>query len=121
MLVILSIVVLSTTETDYIAAAEAVNEFIWSKDLVSDLGLQHKSLVVFCDIHNAIHLAKNKVYHEMTKHIDVRDHFLRDVIYEGAITINKVSTVDNIVDMMTKPVIVSKLEYCLVLVGVCSA
>jgi len=66
-----STIALSTTEAEYMAAAEAVKEAIWLRSLVDNLGLKQ-------DI--TIHLSKNQMYHERTKHIDVRYHFLREII-----------------------------------------
>jgi hypothetical protein len=89
------------------AAAEAVKEAIWLRGLVSDLGLQQDETVVFCDSQSAIHLTKNQMYHERTKHIDVRYHFLREVVTQGGITAKKIGTTKNPADMLTKPVPVS--------------
>jgi len=102
-----STVALSTTEVEYMAAAEAVKEAIWLRGLVSDLGLQQDETVVFCDSQSAIHLTKNQMYHERTKHIDVRYHFLREVVTQGGITAKKIGTTKNPADMLTKPVPVS--------------
>ncbi|XP_040987629.1 secreted RxLR effector protein 161-like [Juglans microcarpa x Juglans regia] len=44
-----STIALSNIEADYMAAAKAVKEAIWLKGLISDLGLQHDALLVFCD------------------------------------------------------------------------
>lgn len=48
-----------------------------------------------------IHLSENSVYHERTKHIDVRYHFIRDIIGKGDIEAKKVHTSDNPADMIT--------------------
>jgi hypothetical protein len=72
-----STVTLSTMEAKYMVAVEIVKEAIWLKGLISDLDLQQDETVVFCDSQSAIHLTKNQMYHEMTKHIDVRYHFLQ--------------------------------------------
>ena len=115
-----STVALSTTEAEYMAAAEAVKEAIWLKGLVNDLGLKQDRISVFCDSQSAIHLTKNQMYHERTKHIDVRYHFLREIVTEGLIQILKIATTENPADMMTKPVAVYKFKLCLDLIGVCS-
>ena len=60
------------------------------------------------------------MYHERTKHIDVRYHFLREIVTEGVIQILKIATTENPADMMTKPVAVYKFKLCLDLIGVCS-
>ena len=56
--------------------------------------------------------------HERTKHIDVRYHFIQDVIALGDIKVRKISTHCNPTDMMTKPVSTTKFELCSSLVGV---
>ncbi len=86
-----------------------------------DLELIQNKATVFCDSQSAIHLTKNQMYHERTKQIDVRYHFIRDIISQGTVVVQKVSTHDNPLDMMTKGVPVSKFRHCLDLIGVCSA
>jgi hypothetical protein len=115
-----STVALSTTEAEYMAAAEAVKEAIWLRGLVSDLGLQQDETIVFCDSQSAIHLTKNQMYHERTKHIDVRYHFLREVVTQGDITVKKIAMTENPADMLTKPLPILKFKHCLGLIGICS-
>ena len=50
---------------------------------------------------SAIHLAKNQVYHARTKHIDVRFHFVREILDEGDIKLLKIHTKENLTDMLT--------------------
>ncbi|GJW02474.1 hypothetical protein Tco_1561330 [Tanacetum coccineum] len=50
-----------------------------------------------------IDLSKNPVLHSRTKHIEIRHHFLRDNVQKGNISIEKVSSEDNIADILTKP------------------
>ena len=54
-----SVVVLSTTEAEYIAVMETVKEAVWLHSLIGDLGLKPKKVVVHCNNQSAIHLAKN--------------------------------------------------------------
>ncbi|GKV50375.1 hypothetical protein SLEP1_g57082 [Rubroshorea leprosula] len=97
-----STVALSTTEAEYMAITEAVKEALWLKGLVSDLGVEQNEIMVFCDSQSAIHLTKNTMYHERTKHIQVRYHFVREVISNGDVLVEKISTDENPADMMTK-------------------
>jgi hypothetical protein len=53
---------------------------IWLRGLVGDLGLQRDETVVFCDSQSTINLTKNQMYHERTKHIDVKYHFFREIV-----------------------------------------
>jgi len=61
---------------------------------------------------STIHLTKNQIYHERTKHIDVRMHFIRDVLVEN------ISTFDNPTYVITKVLPSLKFKRCLDLVGV---
>ena len=73
---------------------------------------------MFCDSHSAIHLAKNQVYHARTKHIDVRYHFVREIIEEGVVLVQKIKTDDNPADMLTKVVTTIKFNHCLDLINI---
>jgi len=115
-----SIVALSTTEAEYISAIEGVKEAIWLRGLVNELGLTQKVLTVFCDSQNAIHLTKNNCYHDKTKHINIKHHFIRDVVVVGEIMVEKIHTSENPAHMLTKPLPVTKFEHCLDLVGLYS-
>jgi len=82
-----STVALSTTEAEYMAVTEAFKEAIWMHGLINDLGILQEHIDVFCDSQSAICLSKNQVHHARTKHIDVRFHFIREIISKGDIVI----------------------------------
>ncbi|KAK8278123.1 hypothetical protein V6Z12_D09G019700 [Gossypium hirsutum] len=105
-----STVALSTTEAEYMAVIEAVKEAIWLQGMVKTLGLVQEHINLYCDSQSAIHLEKNQVYHARTKHIDVRFHFVGEIIDEGKIHLQKIKTTDNPVDMMTK--VVTTINTC---------
>ncbi|KAG8498844.1 hypothetical protein CXB51_005680 [Gossypium anomalum] len=67
-------VALSTTEAEYMAITEACKEAIWLKGLFSELNEDLQISTVFCDSQSAIFLTKDQMFHERTKHIDVRYH-----------------------------------------------
>ncbi|KAL5577780.1 hypothetical protein UlMin_019479 [Ulmus minor] len=113
-----SVVALSTTEAEYIAVTEGVKEAMWLKGLVGELGCVHDKVEVFCDNQSSIHLTKNQMFHERTKHIDIKFHFIRDVVSQGIVSVEKVHTDDNPADMLTKPVTGIKFKHCLDLVSV---
>ncbi|GJU01945.1 secreted RxLR effector protein 161-like protein [Tanacetum coccineum] len=108
-------VALSTTEAEYMALTEAAKEGIWLKGLIEDLGFPQDQATVFCDSMSAICLAKDQVYHDRTKHIDVRYHFIRS---ERRIKVKKIGTEDNPADVFTKPVPLSKFRHCLDLLNI---
>ncbi|KAE8661751.1 hypothetical protein F3Y22_tig00113724pilonHSYRG00184 [Hibiscus syriacus] len=113
-----STVALSTTEAEYMAVTEAVKEAIWLQGLLGELGMEQKHIKVHCDSQSAIHLAKNQVYHARTKHIDVRYHFVREILEEGGVIIQKIRTTENPADMLTKVVTAVKFKHCLDLVNI---
>ncbi|KAE8708925.1 Serine/threonine-protein kinase HT1 [Hibiscus syriacus] len=87
-----SVVALSTTEAEYMAAAEAAKEALWLTGLVKELGVQQGGVQLLCDNQSTIHLAKNQ----------------------------KVHTNENAADMFTKPVTTDKFKHCLDLLNVSS-
>jgi len=110
-------VALSTTEAEYMAISEAVKEAIWVRQLVGELVQEEQEIVIYCDSQSAIHLTKNQMFHDRTKHIDIRYHFVRDVISGGDIVIKKINTADNPADMLTKALPQTKFHHCQDLVG----
>ncbi|KAK8918322.1 hypothetical protein KSP39_PZI021772 [Platanthera zijinensis] len=79
------IVVLSTTEAEYIATVEAAKEAIWLRYLIKELRVSQESVKLHCDSQSAICLANNPVYHARTKHIDVCYHKLSEFVGGGEI------------------------------------
>jgi hypothetical protein len=51
----------------------------------------------------ALALAKNPVFHERSKHIWVRHHFIRGCLKEGSIKVGYINTKDQLADLLTKP------------------
>ena len=66
--------------------------------------MEQDLLKINCDSMSAIYLARNQVYHARTKHIDVRYHFVREILEEGDIELLKIHTSENPADMLTKVV-----------------
>ena len=67
---------LSTTEAEYIAATGAMKEVLWLQGLVKELGVLNSVVEIFSNSQSAIQLCENLVFHERTKHVDVRYHSL---------------------------------------------
>ncbi|GJR98627.1 retrovirus-related pol polyprotein from transposon TNT 1-94 [Tanacetum coccineum] len=65
-----------------------------------------------------VHLTKNNKFHSKIKHIEVRHHFVRDIIEKGEVIVDKIHTNDNPADMLTKVLTPTKFKHCLDLVGV---
>jgi hypothetical protein len=73
-----------------------------------------------CDRKSAIFLAKNPTYHSKTKNIDVQYHFVRDMVERNKVSLEKVDTLENIADFLTKFVSVVKFSWCREAMGIVS-
>ncbi|GKB43220.1 retrotransposon protein, putative, ty1-copia subclass [Tanacetum coccineum] len=108
----------STTKAEYMALTEAVKEAIWLRGLLKELGVKLNTVAVNYDNQDAINLSRNYVFHERTKHINVRYYFIREVLKAKTVKVLKVGTEHNVADALTKVVPGWKLHHCLELLSV---
>ena len=66
---------------------------------------------IFCDNQCCIYMIENPVFHDKSKHIEVRYHFIRDMVQKGAIKLKYVPTEEQVADVLTKPLDRVKFEY----------
>ena len=92
---------LSTTEVEHMVSTHAIKEAVWLQKLCSGIGLVQKVVRIYCS-QSAIFLVKNPTYHSKTKHIDVQYQFVRDMVEEKKVLLEKVDTLKNVVDSLTK-------------------
>ncbi len=98
-----TIVSLSSTEAEYIALSACVQEALYLKHLVSELGIpQHLPMTIHEDNQSTIKLVKNPEGHGRTKHIDVRHFFVQDNYERGIILLEYCPTQQQIADVFTK-------------------
>ena len=95
-------VALSSTEDEYIASPHASKEAVCLQRLCTEIGFEQQAIRLGCDSRSAIFLAKNPAYHSKTKHIDVQYHFLREMVENGKFLLEKVNTVENVENLLTK-------------------
>jgi Reverse transcriptase (RNA-dependent DNA polymerase) len=100
-----TLIALSTTEAEYIAATHAVKEAIWLKHFLGEIISPFILPVpLFCDNNGAIALGKDdNVFHPCTKHIDICSRFIRQCVENREVTMVYVNTNDNPADILTKP------------------
>ena len=77
------VMALSSIEAEYIVATKTCKEMLWMQRFLGDLGIKQEKYVLYCDSQSAIHLAKNLAFHSKSKHIDLRYHWIRQVLEEG--------------------------------------
>ncbi|GAB2277235.1 hypothetical protein Dimus_039224 [Dionaea muscipula] len=107
------LVALSSTEAEYVAITDIVKEAVWIQGLLEEIQQLHSRCTIYSDNQSALHLCRNPVYHERTKHVDVKFHYIRDILAAGILDISKIPTEDNPADMGTKIVPVNKFRHCL--------
>ena len=84
---------------------------------MDELGKKNDMGTLYSYSQSAIHLAKNSKFHSRTKHIHLKYHFIRSVLENGQLKLEKIHASQNPVDMLTKVVTREKLRICLVLIG----
>jgi hypothetical protein len=109
-----SVVALSTCEAEYMAASEAAKEACWIKRFINDLGtaINFKTIPLHVDNASAIKLTNNPEFHQRSKHIDIRHHFIRECIDNGDIIVKWIPGPENPADMFTKALTPPLFEKC---------
>ena len=94
----------STCEAELYAEAAAINEVIWLRGLLNELGMTVESKsVVYGDNQSTIAISKNGVKSERTKHVDVKYHFVTETIESEAVELKWVESAMQQADILTKP------------------
>jgi hypothetical protein len=96
-------VALSFAEDEYMAASQASCEALWLRKLLVGLfGVQLRPTMIYCDNQSCIKLLENLVFHDRSKHIEIRYHFIRDYVQRGAVELQYISIEEQVVDILTK-------------------
>ena len=99
-----SLVVLSTTEAEYIAATHAAKEAMWIWTLLAEVAqLLTWPTTLYCDNQSAISILKNDQYHTYMKHINIHYHFMRDIAEQGILSICYCPTLDMLMKALPSP------------------
>jgi hypothetical protein len=98
------VVALSSCEAKYIAASTASTQSLWLVRLLGDLlGRDIGAVELRVDNKSALDLTRNPIFHERSKHIRVRYHFIRGCLEEGNFKACYINTKDQLSDLLTKP------------------
>jgi hypothetical protein len=94
---------LSTSEIEYVLASEAIAHAIWLRIVLDDFGeMQTEATLLFCDNMSAISMVKNPVFHQRTRHINRKYHFIREALQKGVINIQFCRSEEQLADIFTK-------------------
>ena len=116
-----AIIALSTTEAEYISATSLACQAVWLRRLLLDIGQEQKGTTdIYYDNKSAIALIKNPIQHWRTKHIDIRFHFIRNLVSDGSKAVKFCHTEDQVADIFTKALSSQKHSYFRMKLGVCN-
>ena len=103
---------LSSVEAEYMAASLAACEAIWMRKILFGLFGSHLDpTVIHCDNQSCIKLSINPVFHDRSKHIDIRYHHIRDCVQQKIVLLQYIPTEDQVADILTKAFTRRKFEY----------
>jgi hypothetical protein len=99
-------VALSTVEAEYIVTCSVSNKAMWLRKLVAGLfDLELEATCIWCDNQSCVKLTENPVFHDKSKHIEIRYHYIRDMVQKGVVKLQYVATNEKIADVLTKPLL----------------
>ena len=84
---------------------------------LQDYGVTASKTPIFCDNTSAIAISNNPVLHSRTKHIDIRNHFIRDHVMKGDIELHFIPTDEQLADIFTKPLDETRFKYLISMLG----
>jgi hypothetical protein len=94
----------SSCEAEYIALSSAAQEGVYLLHLLQEMDINVKTPIVIAqDNQGSIAMAENPVHHSKAKHIDIRYHFVRELVEDNKIKLQYVRSADNTADILTKP------------------
>ena len=86
------------------AACAASRETMWIQKLLTGLfDIPTEVTCILCDNHSCIKLSENPVFHDRSKHIEIRYHYIRDMVQKGAVRLKYVAIDDKVADVMKNP------------------
>ncbi|CAM8923104.1 unnamed protein product [Rhodiola kirilowii] len=89
------------------------------KQMLSEYGVKQEEMSIYCDNMSTISISKNPVQHSRTKHIDIRHHFIRELVEQKVVTLTHVTTDKQLVDIFTKPLDAAQFETLRSSLGLC--
>ena len=94
---------MSTAESEYVALSESCKEAVWLQNLLSDLhNCTNEPILIYEDNQSALCISKSNKGHGKTKHIQVKYHYIRDMINCNKVTVEYCPTEDMLADIFTK-------------------
>jgi hypothetical protein len=97
-------VALSTVEAEYIVMSQCAQQMVWMQTWLDKIKVEHHlPSVIKGDSRDALALAKNTKDHGKVKHIDIRHHYIQDLVKDKKIIFEQLTSADNLANLFTKP------------------
>ncbi|WJX67153.1 hypothetical protein P8452_51646 [Trifolium repens] len=112
-------VALSTAEAEYMAAESSCSQLVWMKQMLKEYDVEQDAITLYCDNLSAKYISKIPVQHSKTKHIDIRHHFIRDLVENKVVTLEHGGTKDQVADIFTKALDAVQFETLRGKLGIC--
>jgi ATP sulfurylase len=95
-----------------VAACAACREAVWLRKLLSGLfGLKLEATCIWCDNQSCMKLSDNSVFHDRSKHIKIKYHYIRDMVQRGEVTLQYVIIEEQVANVLTKPLSRMKFQH----------
>jgi hypothetical protein len=95
-------IALSSTEAEYMALSDCSRQVVWMHTLLGELGYRLQPIPICGDNQGSIFIASNPVTEKRSKHIDIRFHYIREVIQRGFARVYFINGDNNPADLLTK-------------------
>jgi hypothetical protein len=102
-------VALSTAEAELMALCEAAKQGVWLRRLLKEMGHSQSPTVIYEDNQGAIAMTQHNAFHDRSKHVDLRYHYIREQLAAGEVEVSYCPTADMLADLFTKPLGPEKL------------
>jgi len=97
-------VALSTVEAEYVAMSRCAQQMVWMQTWLDEIQVEHTLPgIIKGDSQGALALAKTTKDHGKVKHIDIRHHYIRELVKSKKILFEQLASADNLADLFTKP------------------
>jgi len=94
----------SSAGAKYRAMATITGELVWIKSFLVALGVfLDRPMKLYCGNQAMLHIAKNPIFHERTKHVKMDRHFVRERLLSGDLKMDFLPSKHRIADIFTKP------------------
>lgn len=108
----------SSVESEYISLGNGGKELQWGRNFIGEFSLPFpKPTAMLCDNQGAIALAKTNTFHSRSKHIDIRYHYIRDIVKKKEAVLEWIPSKENLADIFTKAIARPQFEKLRTMLG----